>query len=83
MKQFVIIAAFAACGIAAQSAAACDWNRTTSAKDEVVGTANRAPQDTRTCRGPECAAPQPTSVAKAAGEPTPVALIAKDNSRGF
>lgn len=84
MKQLVVILAFAAFASAAQSAAACDWNRTASAQDQVVATANRAPQDTPTCSGPECSAPQPASVAskespKVADDPTPIALIANGN----
>ena len=84
MKQLVVIAAFAAFASNAPSAVACDWNRTASAQDEVVATADPTPQDSRTCSGPECPAPQPASVASkesptAVDGPTPIALIAKGN----
>lgn len=66
MKKLVVVSAFAAVAFAAYPATACDWNRQASAKDPVVATADQTPQATRACSGPNCAAPQPTSVASEA-----------------
>ena len=78
MKKLFVVTAFAAFAFAAHSAAACDWNREASAKDQVVATTDLTASPT--CSGPNCPSPQPTSVAseetrKATAEPAPVVLI--------
>ena len=75
MKKLFVVTAFA---FAAHSAAACDWNREASAKDQVVATTDLTASPT--CSGPNCPSPQPTSVAseetrRATAEPAPVVLI--------
>jgi hypothetical protein len=78
MKKLFVVTAFAAFAFAAHSAAACDWNREASAKDQVVATTDLTASPT--CSGPNCPSPQPTSVAseetrRATAEPAPVVLI--------
>ncbi len=41
MKKLFVVTAFAAFAFAAHSAAACDWNREASAKDQVVATTDQ------------------------------------------
>ena len=76
MKKLFVVTAFA---FAAHSAAACDWNREASAKDQVVATTDQTAEASPTCSGPNCP-PQPTNVAseetrKATDELAPVVLI--------
>ena len=80
MKKLFVVTAFAAFAFAAHSATACDWNREASAKDQVVATTDQTAEASPTCSGPNCPAPQPTSVAseetrRATAEPAPVVLI--------
>jgi hypothetical protein len=49
MRKLVVVAAFAAVALTAQSAAACDWNREASTEQQQVAmTAAPAPQTTST-----------------------------------
>ena len=51
MRKLVVATAFAAVALAAQSAAACDWNREASTEQQVVATTAQpapAPQTTST-----------------------------------
>ena len=80
MKKLVFVTAVAAFALAAHSASACDWNREASAKDQGVASTDQTPQAMPTCSGPNCPAPQPTSVAseetpKAVDQAAPVVLI--------
>ena len=52
MRKLVVATAFAAVALAAQSAAACDWNREASTEQQVVATT-----------APPAPAPQATSTA--------------------
>ena len=52
MRKLVVATAFAAVALAAQSAAACDWNREASTEQQIAATSVAAPQ-----------APQTTSTA--------------------
>jgi hypothetical protein len=78
MKMLVVVTALAA--FAAQSAAACELNREASAENQVIAATDPTPQAAPTCNAPNCAVPQPTSVASeqkrnAADETVPVVLI--------
>jgi hypothetical protein len=52
MRKLVVVTAFAAVALAAQSAAACDWNREASNEQQIAATSVTPPQ-----------APQTTSTA--------------------
>jgi hypothetical protein len=58
MRQLVVVTAFAAVTLTAQSAAACDWNRQASTEQQTVATAVQ----------PQQAAPAPSQTSTAAAE---------------
>ncbi|MGY8685454.1 hypothetical protein Q2941_48210 [Bradyrhizobium sp. UFLA05-153] len=78
MKKIVIVTTFAAVTLTAYPAAACDWNRQTSAKDPVVAATATSTTVGQASQG---AAAQPTSVTSDEGnrkplqESAPVVLI--------
>lgn len=73
MRKLVVATAFAAVALAAQSAAACDWNREASTEQQVVATTAQpapAPQTT------SAATPIITADTSKPVEPTaPVVLV--------
>jgi hypothetical protein len=75
MKKLVAATVFAAVALAAQSAAACDWNREASSEQQQVATSatpTQAPQVTSTATQ----APAATAEASKPVEPTaPVVLV--------
>jgi hypothetical protein len=71
MNKLLVVAAFAA--VSVYPAAACEWDREASTQDQVVATAtDQTPEATPACRGSDCAAPQPSSVASEETAPKPV-----------
>ena len=48
MRKLVVVTAFAAVALAAQSAAACDWNREASTEQQVVATTAQPAPATQT-----------------------------------
>jgi len=48
MRKLVVVTAFAAVALAAQSAAACDWNREASTEQQVVATTAQSAPATQT-----------------------------------
>jgi hypothetical protein len=60
-RQLVVVTAFAAVTLTAQSAAACDWNRQASTEQQTVATAVQPPQTQQ-------AAPAPSQTSTAAAE---------------
>ena len=73
MKKLVAATAFAAVALAAQSAAACDWNREASTEQQTVATtATPAPQTRQTTSQTQTLASEVTKPV----EPTaPVVLV--------
>ncbi|HEX2365922.1 MAG TPA: hypothetical protein VHJ00_12975 [Bradyrhizobium sp.] len=73
MKKLVAATAFAAVALAAQSAAACDWNREASSEQQTVATtATPAPQTPQTTSQTQTLASEVTKPV----EPTaPVVLV--------
>ena len=73
MKKLVAATAFAAVALAAQSAAACDWNREASTEQQTVATtATPAPQTPQTTSQTQTVASEVTKPV----EPTaPVVLV--------
>jgi hypothetical protein len=79
MKKFVVVTAFAAVALAAQSAAACDWNREASVQNPVAATASTPTSATKqtsqsAARVSTNGAPE-QAVRGPADEPAPVVLI--------
>jgi hypothetical protein len=76
MRKLVVATVFAAVALAAQSAAACDWNREASTEQQTVATtATPAPQTTST-------APQTPVVAAETTKPVePTAPVVLVNDR--
>jgi spermidine/putrescine-binding protein len=75
MKKLVAATAFAAVALAAQSAAACDWNREASAEQQTVATAAPPAQTSPTTSQAQTAASEATKPV----EPTaPVVLVSND-----
>jgi hypothetical protein len=79
MKKLVVVTTFAAVALGANSAAACEWNRQSSANDPVV--ASTAPATTTTEQTSKSTVAPSTGVAsdestrKTADSPTPVVLV--------
>jgi hypothetical protein len=66
--KLVVVTAFAAIALTAQSAAACDWNREASTEQQTVATAVQPPQT--------APAPSQTSTAAAETDRKPVEAAA-------
>ena len=75
MKKLVAATIFAAVALAAQSAAACDWNREASTGEQLATTA--APTQTQAQPAAPIAAPAPTvaEATKATEAAAPVVLV--------
>jgi hypothetical protein len=67
MRKLVVVTAFAAVTLTAQSAAACDWNRQASTEQQTVATAVQPPQTQQAAT-----APSQTSTAAAETDRKPV-----------
>jgi hypothetical protein len=77
MKKLVAATIFAAVAFAAQSAAACDWNREASTDQQQVATSTpvQAPQPATP------ATPAPTTTVEASRPATPTAPVVLVNDR--
>jgi hypothetical protein len=78
MRKLVVATAFAAVALAAQSAAACDWNREASTEQQQVATTGaptQAPQVTSTT------SQAPTVAAQASKPVEPTAPVVLVNDR--
>jgi hypothetical protein len=76
MRKLVAVTAFAAVALAAQSAAACDWNREASSEQQQLATTaapTQAPQTTQTAPQAPTVAAETTS--KPVEQPVPVVLV--------
>ena len=73
MNKLVVVTAFAVVALAAQSAAACDWNREASAQSPAIATA--APPATAE-QTAQTAVPQPSNAAAQEATRTPVDVSA-------
>lgn len=74
MKKLVASAIFAAVALAAQSAAACDWNREASTGEQVVASTAASTQTQAQPPAPT-AAPAPTFAAEATKDTEPAAPV--------
>jgi len=70
-RKLVVVTAFAAVALTAQSAAACDWNRQASTEQPAVATAVPSPQTQQAVP-----APSQTSTAAAATDRKPIEAAA-------
>ena len=76
MRMLVVVTAFAAVALTAQSAAACDWNREASTEQQTVATAAPPPQAQQVAPAPSQTS---TAAAETSGKPVeeaaPVVLV--------
>jgi hypothetical protein len=74
MKKLVAATIFAAVAFAAQSAAACDWNREASTGQQQVAASTPV-------QAPQPASPAPTTTAEVSRPATPTAPVVLVNDR--
>jgi spermidine/putrescine-binding protein len=78
MKKLVAAAIFAAVALAAQSAAACDWNREASAGEQVATTAESTQTQAQPAVTAATQAPTVAAEATKTIEPTPPVVLVTD-----
>jgi hypothetical protein len=84
MKKLLAVTTFAAFAFAAQSAAACDWNREADSQEQTVATAATPSEQTKATQQTAPSQPPATSVAsdQSVRQPvTPSAPIVQVNDR--
>jgi hypothetical protein len=74
MRKLVVATAFAAVALAAQSAAACDWNREASTEQQIAATTPAPPQEPQTT-STATQAPTVVSDTKPVEPTAPVVLV--------